>query len=152
FRMFLGERRRYEHLMAIPRERLGAAYEAEHRAGAGLTLEQAVAEARLRVPAGVAHHARATGATRKDLTEGAAMTSTTTKTTTDMTTRSADAWTHRVTAENGIEYAYRDLGGGDVPLVLLQHFRGNLDNWDPSLVDALAADRRVVAFDNVGVG
>jgi pimeloyl-ACP methyl ester carboxylesterase len=34
----------------------------------------------------------------------------------------------------------------------LQHFRGNLDNWDPALVDALAADRRVVAFDNVGVG
>ena len=39
-----------------------------------------------------------------------------------------------------------------MPLVLLQHFRGNLDNWDPALVDALAADRRVVAFDNVGVG
>jgi alpha/beta hydrolase fold len=33
-----------------------------------------------------------------------------------------------------------------------QHFRGNLDNWDSALVDALAADRRVVAFDNVGVG
>ena len=39
-----------------------------------------------------------------------------------------------------------------MPLVLLQHFRGNLDNWDPALVDALAADRRVVTFDNVGVG
>jgi pimeloyl-ACP methyl ester carboxylesterase len=37
-------------------------------------------------------------------------------------------------------------------LVLLQHFRGNLDNWDPALVDALAATRRVVAFDNAGVG
>ena len=36
--------------------------------------------------------------------------------------------------------------------MLLQHFRGNLDNWDPALVDGLAADRRVVAFDNVGVG
>jgi pimeloyl-ACP methyl ester carboxylesterase len=35
---------------------------------------------------------------------------------------------------------------------LLQHFRGNLDNWDPALVDALASERRVVAFDNVGVG
>jgi pimeloyl-ACP methyl ester carboxylesterase len=57
----------------------------------------------------------------------------------------------RVEAGNGIEYAYRDLGAGDVPLVLLQHFRGNLDNWDPALVDALAADRRVVTFDNVGV-
>jgi pimeloyl-ACP methyl ester carboxylesterase len=55
-------------------------------------------------------------------------------------------------AENGIEYAYRDIGDGDVPLVLLQHFRGNLDNWDPALIDALAADRRVVTFDNAGVG
>ncbi len=44
------------------------------------------------------------------------------------------------------------IGDGEVPLVLLQHFRGNLDNWDPALVDALAADRRVVAFDNTGVG
>jgi pimeloyl-ACP methyl ester carboxylesterase len=49
-------------------------------------------------------------------------------------------------------YAYRDLSRGDVPLVLLQHFRGNLDNWDTALVDALAAGRHVVAFDNVGVG
>jgi pimeloyl-ACP methyl ester carboxylesterase len=62
------------------------------------------------------------------------------------------ASTQRVAAGNGIEYAYRDLGAGDAPLVLLQHFRGNLDNWDPALVDALAADRRVVTFDNVGVG
>jgi pimeloyl-ACP methyl ester carboxylesterase len=61
------------------------------------------------------------------------------------------ASTQRVTADNAIEYAYRDLGAGDVPLVLLQHFRGNLDNWDPALVDALAADRRVITFDNVGV-
>jgi pimeloyl-ACP methyl ester carboxylesterase len=57
-----------------------------------------------------------------------------------------------VAAANAIEYAYRDLGEGDVPLVLLQHFRGNLDNWDPALVDALAAHRRVVTFDNAGVG
>jgi pimeloyl-ACP methyl ester carboxylesterase len=64
----------------------------------------------------------------------------------------ADVSTQRVTAGNAIEYAYRDLGDGDVPLVLLQHFRDNLDNWDPALIDALAAERRVVAFDNVGVG
>ena len=60
--------------------------------------------------------------------------------------------TRRVSADNAIEYAYRDLGESDVPLVLLQHFRGNLDNWDPALIDALAAERRVVTFDNVGVG
>ena len=62
------------------------------------------------------------------------------------------ASTERVTAANGIEYAYRDLGESEVPLVLLQHFRGNLDNWDPALVDELAAERRVITFDNVGVG
>jgi pimeloyl-ACP methyl ester carboxylesterase len=70
---------------------------------------------------------------------------------TETPVRYADASTQRVAADNGIEYAYRDLGGSDVPLVLLQHFRGNLDNWDPALIDALAADRRVVTFDNVGV-
>ena len=64
----------------------------------------------------------------------------------------AQAPIERVSADNGIEYAYRDLGTGGVPLLLLQHFRGNLDNWDPALVDALAANRRVVTFDNVGVG
>ena len=56
-----------------------------------------------------------------------------------------------VRAPAGIDYAYRDLGQGDIPLVLLQHFRGTLDNWDPSLVDALSATRRVISFDNVGV-
>src|SRR5580765_638760 len=49
--------------------------------------------------------------------------------------------TQRVTAGNAIEYAYRDLGEGDVPLVLLQHFRGNLDNWDPALIEAMEFQR-----------
>src|ERR1700729_1482833 len=57
-----------------------------------------------------------------------------------------------VSAANGIDYAYRETGEGAVPLVLAQHFRGNLDNWDPALVDALASGRRVVTFDNAGVG
>jgi pimeloyl-ACP methyl ester carboxylesterase len=64
----------------------------------------------------------------------------------------AEASIQRVTADNGIDYAFRQVGRSEVPLVLLQRFRGNLDNWDPALVDALAAHRRVVAFDNVGVG
>ena len=72
--------------------------------------------------------------------------------TTDAHAGYADAPIRRVTAENGIEYAYHDLGAGEVPLVLLQHFRGNLDNWDPDLIDDLAAGRRVVTFDNRGVG
>ena len=57
-----------------------------------------------------------------------------------------------VSAANGVDYAYRDTGEGEVALVLLNHFRGNLDNWDPALVDALAVNRRVIAFDNAGVG
>ena len=57
-----------------------------------------------------------------------------------------------VSAANGIDYAYREAREGTVPLVQLQHFRGNLDNWDPALIDALASTRRVVTFDNVGVG
>jgi pimeloyl-ACP methyl ester carboxylesterase len=57
-----------------------------------------------------------------------------------------------VKAPGGVDYAYRDTGEGDVPLVLFQHFRGNLDSWDPALVDALAANRRVITFDNAGVG
>ena len=56
-----------------------------------------------------------------------------------------------VSAANGIDYAYREIGEGP-PLVLLQHFRGNLDNWDPALIDELASNRRVVTFDNAGVG
>ena len=59
-----------------------------------------------------------------------------------------------VSAANGIAYAYRDTGGHDgaVPLLLLQHFRGNLDSWDPALVDALARSRRVITYDYAGVG
>jgi pimeloyl-ACP methyl ester carboxylesterase len=64
----------------------------------------------------------------------------------------AAAFAQRITAGDAIEYAYRDVGHSEVPLVMLQHFRGNLDNWDPALIDALAAERRVVTFDNVGVG
>ena len=64
----------------------------------------------------------------------------------------SEAPNQMVSAAIGIDYAYRQLGDGAVPLVLLQHFRGNLDNWDPALVDALASNRRVVTFDNVGVG
>ena len=40
-------------------------------------------------------------------------------------TRSVDA--------SGVRFAYRPLGAPRATrLVLLQHFRGNLDNWDPA--------------------
>ena len=80
------------------------------------------------------------------------MTATDEETSTDGQTGYAAASIKRVAAADGIEYAFRDVGAGDVPLVLLQHFRGNLDNWDPALVDDLAEARRVVTFDNRGVG
>jgi pimeloyl-ACP methyl ester carboxylesterase len=61
--------------------------------------------------------------------------------------------TQEVTASNGTTYKFRETGPSDAPrLLLLQHFRGNLENWDPALIDALATERRVVVFDNTGVG
>ncbi|WP_374021734.1 alpha/beta fold hydrolase [Mycobacterium sp. HNNTM2301] len=56
---------------------------------------------------------------------------------------------------SGDTFAYRRFGtwsGVVPPLVLLQHFRGNLDYWDPSLLDVLAADREVITVDLRGVG
>ncbi|QTQ86096.1 alpha/beta hydrolase (plasmid) [Agrobacterium tumefaciens] len=53
----------------------------------------------------------------------------------------------------GIRFAYRKLGPGKgVPLVFLQHFTGTMDAWDPSVVNALAAERPVIVFNNAGVG
>ena len=54
-----------------------------------------------------------------------------------------------------ISFTYRRFGDAQtdaLPLVMLQHFRGNLDSWDPLLVDGLARDREVVLVDNRGVG
>jgi pimeloyl-ACP methyl ester carboxylesterase len=54
---------------------------------------------------------------------------------------------------DGIEFAHRRFGRpAELPLVMLQHFRGNLDNWDPALTDALAAEREVILVDYAGVG
>ncbi|MFE2217389.1 alpha/beta fold hydrolase [Streptomyces canus] len=54
---------------------------------------------------------------------------------------------------DGVDFAYRELGPeGGVPLVLLIHLAGNLDNWDPSIVDGLATRHRVITFGNRGVG
>jgi pimeloyl-ACP methyl ester carboxylesterase len=60
-----------------------------------------------------------------------------------------------VEAGTGVTYAYRRFGRRDdrwPPLLFLQHFRGNLDNWDPVLVDTIAAHREVILLDNTGVG
>lgn len=54
---------------------------------------------------------------------------------------------------HGIKLAYRRLGRDrGIPLVMLMHFRGNMDFWDPALIDALMKNRPVVIFDNAGIG
>ena len=53
----------------------------------------------------------------------------------------------------GARFAYRQLGADTgVPVILLTHLAAVLDNWDPRVVDGIAAQRRVIAFDNRGVG
>jgi pimeloyl-ACP methyl ester carboxylesterase len=60
--------------------------------------------------------------------------------------------TETIEGVNGVRYSYRRFGkSGGVPLVLLQHFRGNLDNWDPALLDTLATEREVITVNNTGV-
>jgi pimeloyl-ACP methyl ester carboxylesterase len=62
---------------------------------------------------------------------------------------------NRSVAVDGDSLVYRRFGNGQTdapPLVCLQHFRGNLDNWDPALVDRLAQDREVILLANRGVG
>lgn len=52
-----------------------------------------------------------------------------------------------------VRFAYRRIGPqAGIPLVLLQHFTGTMDSWDPAVVDVLALDRPVIAFNNAGVG
>src|SRR3954464_13529366 len=53
----------------------------------------------------------------------------------------------------GVEFAYRQLGPSTgVPVVFLTHLAAVLDNWDPRVVDGIAANHRVITFDNRGVG
>ena len=63
-----------------------------------------------------------------------------------------DAPTRTVSA-GGVDFAYRELGPkAGVPVIFLVHLAGNLDNWDPRVVDGIAALHRVITFDNRGVG
>jgi pimeloyl-ACP methyl ester carboxylesterase len=53
----------------------------------------------------------------------------------------------------GATFAYRELGPtGGIPVVFFVHLAATLDNWDPRIVDAIAATRHVIAFDQLGVG
>jgi pimeloyl-ACP methyl ester carboxylesterase len=63
-----------------------------------------------------------------------------------------NAPTHTINA-GGVEFAYRQLGpSAGVPVVFLTHLAAVLDNWDPRVVDGIAAKHRVITFDNRGVG
>src|SRR5256885_12134967 len=61
--------------------------------------------------------------------------------------------TRTITAD-GVEFAYRELGANNpgTPVVFLIHLAAVLDNWDPRVVDGFATSRRVITFDNRGVG
>jgi pimeloyl-ACP methyl ester carboxylesterase len=54
---------------------------------------------------------------------------------------------------DGTRFAYRQLGpDSEVPLVFLHHFTATIDDWDPQVLDGIAAERRAVVFDNRGIG
>ncbi|MCX8564334.1 alpha/beta hydrolase [Mycolicibacterium mucogenicum] len=56
-----------------------------------------------------------------------------------------------VNGPEGERFHYRRFGKpGAVPLVLCMRLRGTIDHWDPQLLDALAAEREVIVFDNRG--
>jgi len=63
-----------------------------------------------------------------------------------------DAQTKSVSV-GGTRFVYRELGSGTgIPVILVNHLAGNLDNWDPRVVDGIAAKHHVITFDNRGVG
>ena len=70
----------------------------------------------------------------------------------DVITSYAAAPTRTVSVD-GVDFAYRALGPmTGVPVVFLTHLAAVLDNWDPRVVDGIAAKHHVIAFDNRGVG
>jgi pimeloyl-ACP methyl ester carboxylesterase len=66
------------------------------------------------------------------------------------------SWTDaptRTLSAGGVQFAYRQLGPATgVPVVFLTHLAAVLDNWDPRVVDGMAAQHQVITFDNRGVG
>jgi pimeloyl-ACP methyl ester carboxylesterase len=68
-----------------------------------------------------------------------------------MTYRHTTAPTQFIEA-NGIHFAYRRFGREEgKPLLFMQHFRGGMDHWDPTVIDGFAKNRPVILFDNAGV-
>ena len=61
--------------------------------------------------------------------------------------------TEHTVAANGVDFAYRRFGTPTgTPLIFINHYRGNLDTFDPAITDTLAGGREVVLFDNAGIG
>jgi pimeloyl-ACP methyl ester carboxylesterase len=59
----------------------------------------------------------------------------------------------RTISVGDVTYAYRELGPkGGVPVIFFVHLAATLDNWDPRIIDPIAKDHHVIAFDNRGVG
>lgn len=74
----------------------------------------------------------------------------------DMSTRETLSWVNvptRTVDVGGTKFAYRELGSETgVPVIFLNHLAAELDRWDPRVVDGIAAQRRVIVFDNRGIG
>ena len=52
-----------------------------------------------------------------------------------------------------VAFAYRRFGRrGGLPLLLLNYFAANMDDWDPEVTNGFAAQREVILLDNAGVG
>src|SRR6202171_3288223 len=69
-----------------------------------------------------------------------------------MTTHTAVTAPTQFVEAKGIRFAYRRFGRkAGVPLIFNQHFIGNLDNWDPAVLDGLANEREVITFNNAGI-
>jgi pimeloyl-ACP methyl ester carboxylesterase len=70
-----------------------------------------------------------------------------------MSSYSARTVPTRFVEADGIRFAYRRWGkSGGLPLVFMNYFSANLDDWDPQVTDGFAADNDVILFDNAGVG
>jgi pimeloyl-ACP methyl ester carboxylesterase len=52
-----------------------------------------------------------------------------------------------------VRFAYRRFGRrGGLPLLFLNYFAANMDDWDPKVTNGFAAEREVILLDNAGVG
>jgi pimeloyl-ACP methyl ester carboxylesterase len=74
-----------------------------------------------------------------------------------MAQKSTVSWktapTETITA-GGVDFTYRELGkhNGGTPVVFLTHLAAVLDNWDPRIIDGIAAKHHVITFNNRGIG